>query len=334
MSDKPKLYFHAGTAKTGTSAIQFAFTEHQKTLERQGYHYPDLAGKFERARAGLPTTGNASVLLRLIRDGSIDEALSALKPYQGRNLILSHEAFANLARVDGEAVLRFVDGVRALGFEPSALVMFRPQAEFIPSFYLQQIKADNTSLGLEEYLAEDTTPDRLRSRYNWLSYAKPMEAAFGAGLKVLWYPAVTRGEGVTAAAFRWLGLEPLPTQPRLVNPSPGAEPLAVLRAANEAGTGGRKLADRFLVEAEKRGWLGHKVGLSEPHVRRIEEATRKTNEELLRRYCPDLSVDDELAPGKGVSTQMDEALVARLQDLAAEITAEVKSARKPRRLAA
>jgi hypothetical protein len=334
MSDKPKLYFHAGTAKTGTSAIQFAFTQHQDALERQGYHYPDLAGKFEPARAGLPTTGNASVLLRLIRDGVIDDALASIKPYQGRNLILSHEAFANLARADGEAVLRFVNGVRALGFEPSALVMFRPQTEFIPSFYLQQVKDDKTALELDDYLAEDTTPARLRSRYNWLSYARPMKAAFGAGLKVLWYPAVMRGEGVTAAAFRWLGLEPLPNQARVINPSPGAEPLAVLRAANEAGTGGRKLADPFLIQAEKLGWLGHKVGLSEAHMRRIEEATYTTNSRLLSRFCPDLSVDEELAPGKAVSPQLDEALVARLQGLASEITAELKSTGKPRRLAA
>jgi hypothetical protein len=333
MSDKPTLFVHAGTAKTGTSAVQSAFTEHRQALERQGYQYPDLAGKFERAGAGLPTTGNASVLLRLIKDGAIDEALATLKPYQGKHLILSHEAFANIARTNDEAVLRFVDGARELGFEPSALVMFRPQTEFIPSFYLQQIKENKTALRLEEYLSEDATPFRLRSRYNWLRYAKPMKEAFGPGLKVMWYPAVTRGQGVVAEAFRWLRLDPPPTQARLVNPSPGAEPLAVLRAANEAGDGGRKLADRFLVEAEKRGWLGHKVALGEADVRRIEEATYPTNERLLRRFCPGLSIDEELAPAKVVPAQMDQALVARLEGLARELVAEGKRSGKASRLA-
>jgi hypothetical protein len=324
MSDQPKLFVHAGTAKTGTSAVQSAFAEHQKVLEQQGYQYPDLAGKFERAGAGLPTTGNASVLLRLLKEDAVDEALATLKPYQGQHLILSHEAFANIARTNDEAVLRFVEGARALGFDPCALVMFRPQTEFIPSFYLQQIKEDKTSLRLDDYLAEDATSCRLRTRYNWLRYAKPMKEAFGPGLKVMWYPAVMRGQGVIAEAFRWLGLEPLPVQARLVNPSPGAEPLAVLRAANEAGNGGRHFADRFLVEAEKREWLGHKVALGEAEVRRIEEATYPTNERLLRRFCPGLSIEEELAPANVLPAQMDDALVARLEELARALLAEGK----------
>jgi hypothetical protein len=317
-------FIHAGTGKTGSSAIQYALTKlHDELLDR-GYDYPDISENFYKALAHKPTTGNAGIVAAKVRDGRLDEAVELLRPLAGdpHHLILSCEGFSNYRP---ELLKGFGESLRSLGYEPRCLVFFRPQADRIVSSYLQQVKTmkvpnDST---LDEYAAQLVSREKISNRYNWLVRAENLERAFG-DLTVKWYPAVTRSGplGVMQATFDWLGVRSLldaaAMDVQTINPTPGREALQVLRQVNASGRGGKRFADLLLLEAHRKKMLGSKVALSPELAQRIHDEYSASNLQLITRYCRDVS-PAELVLRVAPAEDVDENLVSRLEQMANEI---------------
>jgi hypothetical protein len=311
-------FVHAGTVKTGSSALQYALAVKQDDLLDSGFNFPDLEGNFSKLRRGSPTGGNAGSLRDALQLREPDRATDFVRPFAAHphHLILSNEG---LSQVNQAAIKAFCEQVRGLGFQTKCLVFFRPQTELVVSAYLQKVKASKDSdwPDLEHY----ATSQDFENRRNWFVMAKRLEDAFGSGnVTVKWYPALRRGKGIVGAAFDWLGLPTPVLKAPVVNPTPGCEAMMILKRANSAGVGGRRFADPFLSQAEQQGLLGSKLALSAKSARAVYEATRSSNEQLFRRYFPELSVEQELAiPLERESPPPDDRLLERLAAIAADI---------------
>src|SRR5690606_24551937 len=111
--------------------------------------------------------------------------------------------------------------------------------------------------------------------------------------------------------------QPADLPPRIINPTPRREALHVLRTH---GNGRKHFADAFLAEAERRDLLGSPVTLPPEAAAHIHEATFEGNAELLRRYCPELSVRDEIrAPAMEEEPPLDADVMRELTAIAQSI---------------
>jgi hypothetical protein len=327
MSDRI-CYVHAGTGKTGSSAIQYALTKAGDDLLEHDYLYPDIASNFQQVLDFKPTAGNARRVYRLVLSGRTDQAIDLVRPYklQPFHLILSCEGFSNAPT---EYLAKFCEGLRNFGYTTRCLIFFRFQHDFVVSSYLQKVKSDKIerSQTLQEYALSHYRG--AGHPFDWLNRVRRLERAFG-DVTVKWYPAVARQgpNGVVDAAFQWLGLRSLAgaTGARIVNPTPGLEALHVLQRINAQGLGSRPVADQILMRAHAEGLLGSKVVLDNETTRISHSAMYDSNVALLERYCPDLSPAEELKLPEFSAEQpsLDPEIVNRLDAIVAEVIAQTK----------
>jgi hypothetical protein len=321
-------YIHAGTGKTGSSAIQYTLTKAADDLRARGYLYPDFDRSFDRVLDFKPTAGNARVINRQVHSGEVDRALDWISPHADdpSHLILSNEGFVNAGK---EHLTKFSEGLRDLGYTTRCLVFFRLQYDLVVSSYLQQVKSDKLehSQTLREYALSRYS--HTRNPFNWLERVKRLERAF-SNVTVRWYPAVARQgpNGVVDAAFQWLGVPSLASASgaRIINPTPGLEALHVLQRINAQGLGSKPVADAILIQAQAEGVLGSKVVLDDETTRLIHSAMYDSNVALLERYCPDLSPAEELKlpDTSAEQSSFDPEIVNRLDAIAAEVLAQSK----------
>jgi hypothetical protein len=321
----PLVYVHAGVGKTGTSAIQYAFTRMAPVMAEQGRVYPDLAGNFDVVLSGKPTSGNAAMAVHALKERRPQEALELVRPAcnGSDSVVLSCEGFSNQREPELGA---FVRGLQAFGYEARCLVFFRPQAETMVSSYLQKVKTDKMGSKALESFVEEQLANRLR-RWDWHARARKLESSFGAGnVAVRWYPSLSRqGQSAIArAAFDWLGVR-LPQDASylysaVINPTPSREALRILEAVNASGLGGKRFADRLLRVAAERGLAGSKVRLDAALAERVRLATHDSNLRLLQEYCPALSPTSELdAPAAQAQGELDARTLAGLAEVASAI---------------
>jgi GSCFA family len=322
-------YLHVGTGKTGSSAIQYAFTKASDALLASGYFYPDAANNFETVLAGRPTAGNAIRINAALKDQDPKLAVKLVKKYSDdpRHLVLSCEGLSSPQR--SNAIREFAAGLRVLGYETKALVLFRPQAELVVSSYLQQLKANigRVNVPLNQYVDQFFGSERLAKTLNWYKRAEDLDQTFDH-LTVKWFPAIKRlgPDAIVLAAFSWLGL-PVPDEldgnggfAPVINPTPGQEALAVLRTNNASGNGGREFADQFLKRADEAGLLGSRIVLDRAQLEMVHAATFDDNRRLLKQHCPDLSPDAELAlPAVEPSPRINNDILRKLDNIAADV---------------
>jgi hypothetical protein len=318
-----RLFLHVGTGKTGSSALQNAYALSQNILAQSGIAYPVVATA--RNKPPLVSSGNAASIRKAFREEGAAAAIAAAKELLDPKLdtLLSNEGLYATSQADLASLREALD---AAGWHTKVLVFFRPQADLLASAYLQRLKAnkhlpevDENEYALAQYKSE---------HFDWLGCAQKLESVFGINnLSVHWYPAVLRYGGSVSAAFEWLGISsPHIAEPR-INPSPGREAAMVLREANAAGIGGRRFADEFLRRAQDQGLLGSKVTLAPDVHRLIEDQCRKANSELLRRYCPDLSPENELtAAPTWEPPPLNQNIITELKRIAGEVASSMNKA--------
>jgi hypothetical protein len=321
MADKT-CFIHVGTVKTGSSALQYALAHDRDTLLTKGYAYPDRPSRLIRTKAGEPTGGNASGILRALRAADAKAVTDATTELASgdNNLVLSNEG---LFRFGSQQLDTLCRALRANGYSKlKCLVVFRPQTELLLSAYLQNIKSNAPSIwkGLEPFIDKWTRQDRT----NWYLCAQKLESSFGAGnLTVRWLPDVRRNEGIIRACYDWLGLPETTVQVPTINLTPGQEAAAVLKRVNAAALGNRKFADAFLSTAQQLGLVGTKMTLGTGLARQIFDATYKSNVQMLRHYCPHLSPSDELKrPEPEVERFFDQATFQAMVHLASKMLIE------------
>lgn len=318
MSDRI-CYIHAGTGKTGTTAIQYELTMAGDYLASHGLAYPDFSGNLTAASGGKPTAGNGRLLFGLLSRGKVEKALSIVNEHarDSDKFVISNEGFCSLP---ADILGAFNDGLIEFGFRTKCCVCYRPQADFVVSYYLQALKANKIDWreSVDDFAARSIEEGTFIKKWGWLNNADKLAKVFGGEqLLVLWYPALMEKgpNAVARAIFDWLELPGHEDwRPLASNPSPNPEAMHVLRMLNGIGLGGRKFADDFLSHAHERGLLTGRVRLSAKVRKRVEAVTRKSNQLLLEKYA----VDGALAEDKMLS-----AAVPETSDVRREVFAEL-----------
>src|SRR4029079_559633 len=200
-------YLHVGTGKTGSSAIQYAFTKAHNELLKVGYSYPDAAGNLDQVLAGKPVAGNGKRMDRALHEKNAESAIEMVKRHasEPHHLIISCEGFSSQSAA---SLAEFTAGIRSLGYDLKCLAFFRPQAELVVSSYLQQVKANKqqVNIPLEQYVELVFSRKGVGEAGNWYARAEKLSDIFGKpNLTVKWYPATKkRGpDAVVRTAFDW-----------------------------------------------------------------------------------------------------------------------------------
>lgn len=308
-----QLFLHVGTVKAGSSALQYAFSKASDEFAARGLSYPQTPEARQRFAANQPIgLGNAALIRRAFathdRDSGVKLTLDLIASCDG-DVLLSNESLFATHRNDLEALKAAL--VNA-GLTTKVFVLFRPQVELFAAAFVQARRSrqaeddDENSFAIKRHQT---------GAFDWLACAKKFESVFGQGtVKVGWYPAVVRTHGVIKEAFDWLGVR-VPQIEQVVNPTPGREAVEILHLARDFERY-HLFRYRFLMELQRNGLLGTKVTLNEQVTRQIEAETRASNAELLRRYCPELSPERELAPATIVPKVIDPDLLQRLRGIA------------------
>lgn len=136
-----KALVHVGTHKTGTKSIQLYFSRHWDALARAGLYQPNAGRhKFDETHA---TPGHHDLAFDLMhaRRDSLDELVNELRESASPGVFISSEEFHPLAAGNELTILR--DTLSSAGYEATAIVYLRAQAEYAQSMYAEMSKAQN-----------------------------------------------------------------------------------------------------------------------------------------------------------------------------------------------
>ena len=124
----PKALVHVGTSKTGTSSIQSYFSHHSDALRKAGLH---------------ATPGQHELAFDLMhaRRDSLEALVRELRDNSSPNVFISSEEFHPLAAGNGLSILH--DILSGAGYETTAIVYVRDQAEYAQSMYAETAKGPN-----------------------------------------------------------------------------------------------------------------------------------------------------------------------------------------------
>lgn len=273
------LVLHIGTHKTGSSAIQSAFTQHALPTD---YLYP----KTGRIASG----GHLNLAWEAIGDqrhrperGNTKDLVNELSESDARVVVLSAETFSVPSA--GPAVVNWVDDLVEI-FEPACLLIVgyvRPQWEYLESHYTQMVKTGITAATLEEFVLKEQD----RPLFNYPVLFSVWDERFGDSLQVRPYVP-----DVVSDFFGLLGLDP----PRIdgVNARPGAKQLEMLRTLRDdldnlddpIARDRRSAVFRWALDSltkrypDDRPYRGITVGLAH----RLEERFRDSNQRLADLY--------------------------------------------------
>jgi hypothetical protein len=129
-------YVHAGTHKTGTTAIQRFLADNRERLATEGLYYP-RAGWLN---SSLP--GHHNVVSELAGDrraGTLGAVATEIARAAPRIACLSSENFEYL-HVRSDALVALRDAIVAIGYQPRIVLYVRPQHEYLESLYAELAK--------------------------------------------------------------------------------------------------------------------------------------------------------------------------------------------------
>ena len=153
----PALFLHMGAGKTGTSALQVAFAQNSKELEKAGVLYPADAST-DDAGLGKITSGNGLTLARYVNpDSSVLNQIQliggqrafdrALKTQQ--HLLYSSEFFQNFKLQPLQAL---VERAAKSEYQTKIIFYIRSIAGHAASVYSQTIKRQKSDMSFMEFL--------------------------------------------------------------------------------------------------------------------------------------------------------------------------------------
>ncbi len=149
-------FVHAGTHKTGTTAIQRFLATNWEALKQAGLYYP-CAG---RRSADLP--GHHNIAAELggeanfnISAGALADVAAEVARFRAPSVCFSSERFATLHdRADALVALR--DAIVASGYRPRIVVYVRAQPGYAESLYTELVKL-GSARSMASYLDEIVT---------------------------------------------------------------------------------------------------------------------------------------------------------------------------------
>jgi hypothetical protein len=176
----PKLVFHAGTPKTGTTALQYCLEENKTRLARRGLYYPTTR------HAPPPCPPKHQFLAEQLIAGDVQglgtSVLSALRAMPSNtNLILfsAEGLFNHWWDFAGESrsMLRFL----ASAFRLEVLICFRDVVDFAVSFYCQSVRNPpvHPSYGRDVSLGEMLEDEWFRKHLDYVGFLMEVRHSLG-----------------------------------------------------------------------------------------------------------------------------------------------------------
>ena len=157
---KKQLFVHAGTPKTGTSAIQIYCSTNNERIQATGTTYPNLGFEFP----GIGINRNAHFLVHTIkgadnkRDKAAEEALvnEGLEKIMAQfdefdKVIISDETLWNSGAFKEPRIKKLKDVCDQHDVELKFIVYLRRQDTLIQSYWAQQVK-EKSKLTFKEYI--------------------------------------------------------------------------------------------------------------------------------------------------------------------------------------
>lgn len=320
-----RVFLHVGMPKCATTTIQAALLQKQEALRDLGIAYEMPEGP---AAEGQGNAARLAISILRGRAPAIEEAVTFFSRGTG-DVVLSSEAFAALYK--SAAAIKFVEALRARGFDVSVIALFRRQDHWIESDFKQHVKGGRTWNGsIEELLEKRTQQDVLNYALFTLYWGKYVGRDRVFSTVIL--PGSARRDPVNFVLER-IGAESLcyaeDAAVPLANVSPPTgliEPARLLKC--EMQDAGASLVqmdvamDRFfaeapgLVEVPKRRFLL-------PHTQRqaVVDRWKGSNHDLERRAGHFGTFDVEVA--------QDAASEVPLEEEARAVLAEWKAAKDP-----
>lgn len=306
------IYIHAGTPKTGTSAIQVFCGKNRKLLKEKGVCFPNLGFEFP----GIGVNRNGHFMNRRITDDSkkrlreeeqelVDRGMKKLEALlqNYETVVLSDEQFWNNKEMTPEKWAYYKEKFAGMGAELKVIVYLRRQDLLIQSYWAQQVK-ETMTVSFKKYI------DSEKYRYFKLDYDKRLdEIAEGIGrenLIVRVYEKQQYYNGTILSDFlHLLGLEMTDDYKQadhVVNASLEGACLEVKRLLNNSPI--YKNKKNFLiplltqVQQERGGEVGYTTAKyfsgqdQEAFMAKFEEGNRRVAKEYLGRESGVLFLDE------------------------------------------
>ena len=138
--ERPACFVHAGTHKTGTTAIQRFLAGNSEALARAGLYYPQAgrrSGAFPGHHAVVSELRNTP---RLEADaGTLAAVTAEIVRVRPQRACLSAEGFSTLHERD-DALVALRDAIAAIGYRPRIVLYVRAQDEYAESLYAELVK--------------------------------------------------------------------------------------------------------------------------------------------------------------------------------------------------
>lgn len=171
------IYIHAGTPKTGTSAIQFFCSKNRRLLKEKGVCYPSLGFEFP----GIGVNRNGHFMNRRITDDSkkrlrdeeealVSQGLEKIEKLINKypNIVLSDEQFWNNKEMNTEKWTFYKEKFAQMGAELKVIVYLRRQDLLIQSYWAQQVK-ETMTISFKKYIESE------KYKYFKVDYEKRLE---------------------------------------------------------------------------------------------------------------------------------------------------------------
>ena len=235
-----RLILHAGTPKTGTSALQVSFARDYETYRAAGVVYP-LAGRLSAIQ---PKHQWVARTLRDDRESEFGELMATVETEcddRTHTIVLSTEGLYNLWPLLGAHARAWLVK-RLAAYDVAWWVWFRDPVEFCTSYYVQSLwnphSEQRTEWGRDLNVAEFLDFAHVAAKFDYRAMYRDIESVFGTGS--LYGFAYARN--VTARANDLLGL-PVST---------GPERRENVTVTTEAGVRLLRLLNRNALDAEQK----------------------------------------------------------------------------------
>jgi len=251
MANEKRLVLHVGIPKTGSTALQIAFTRNRPSLAKMGVHYP-AARNDAAAMRGRLVSGNGVALLSHMtaeqHDPAVLDSLRAeIRDAPAPSVLFSSEA---LFRSRPERVRELVDAVRSEDFDVKVVAFVRDLAGHALSSYSEMVKGALLTTTFAEYVKGRSGPIRYRPALR--GRLEPLLSLLGpGGVTVLHYESNRKDllGALMRSAFGLEDVSSLELPDAQVNRSMTADELLLMRHVNERlgdVRTGRRISDAMI----------------------------------------------------------------------------------------
>ena len=176
---KPKIIFHLGTYKTGSSALQNFMWENRQELLKNGYLYPETGVKLSQ-EVGTRHLSLIRSFGQVSHTPLLADLIDEINQSKARNVVISSEAFLTPKRLS--AVNNMIDALREHDFGFFSGVLFlRNLTDFKTSLYREFTIRHKNQKSFEAFL---------HARNDWFLYeeiVESLQSIFGDRFTVIRY---------------------------------------------------------------------------------------------------------------------------------------------------